>query len=66
MSLTRIVSVRLVSSQQLCDIMIRDMSEELKRKGWTLAKQPSFSKSRKNPDDVLVYMEFIEPDSKYQ
>lgn len=53
------VEVRITTSQKLADDFLAAMNESMKREGWRLIKQPSYRPSRKEPDDVLVYTEWI-------
>ena len=53
------VDVRIITSQKLADDFLAAMNESMKREGWRLIKQPSYRQSRKEPDDLLVYTEWI-------
>lgn len=53
------VDVRIIASKELVDDFLAAMNESMKREGWRLIKQPSYRASKKEPDDVLVYTEWI-------
>lgn len=53
------VDVRIITTKELADDFLASMNELMKRDGWKLIKQPSYKSSRKDPDDVIVYTEWI-------
>ena len=53
------VEIRMISSKQLADDLLSSMLNHMKRDGWRLIKQPAYRSSRKNPEDVLVYTEWV-------
>ena len=59
MSIRITVDVRLVSSKQLAEEFVASMDDWLKRDGFRLAKQPAYYPSRKDPDDVIIYTEWV-------
>ena len=59
MSIRMTVDVRLVSSKELVEEMVASMDNWLKRDGFKLAKQPACYPSRKDPDDVILYTEWV-------
>ncbi len=59
MSIIMTVGVRLVSSKKLAEEFVASMDNWLRRDGFRLAKQPAYYPSRKDPDDVRVYTEWV-------
>ena len=59
MSIRKTVDVRLISSKELAEEMLASMDNWLKRDGFKLAKQPAYYPSRKDPDDVILYTEWV-------
>ena len=59
MSIRRTVEVRLVSSKELAEEFVASMDNWMRRDGFRLAKQPAYYPSRKDPDDVRVYTEWV-------
>jgi CTP:phosphocholine cytidylyltransferase-like protein len=59
MSIRMTVEVRLVSSKKLAEEFVTSMDNWLRRDGFRLAKQPAYYLSRKDPDDIRVYTEWV-------
>lgn len=59
MSLRQTVDVRIISTETLADNYLHSTVEAMKREGWRLVEQASYRKSRKNPEDVLIYTKWI-------
>ncbi|NES88861.1 hypothetical protein [Okeania sp. SIO2B9] len=59
MALRETVEVRIITTKQLGDEFLGSMNESMKRDGWRLIKQPFYKESRKEPDDIIIYTEWI-------
>ncbi|NET15104.1 MAG: hypothetical protein F6K08_20885 [Okeania sp. SIO1H6] len=59
MPLRESVEVRIITTKQLGDEFLGSMNEWMNRDGWRLIKQPSYRQSRKEPDDIIIYTEWI-------
>lgn len=59
MSIRRIIEIRLVGDKADIEQVIASMYDNMKRVGWSLAKQPSYRQSRKDPEDVLAYTQWV-------
>jgi len=59
MSIRKTVDVRLISSKELAEEMLASMDNWLKRDGFEIVKQPAYYPSRKDPDDVILYTEWV-------
>ncbi|NEP82059.1 MAG: hypothetical protein F6K39_30300 [Okeania sp. SIO3B3] len=59
MSIRQTIDIRLIGDKQDIDTLIRSMTDAGKRDGYILAKQPDYRPSRKDPEDVIAYTEWV-------
>lgn len=53
------IDVRLIGHKPDLENFISSMVEWMKRDGYTLAKQPTYKLSRKDPEDAIAYTEWL-------
>ena len=58
MTIRKTIEVRLIGYEPDIEKFIAAM-HELKREGYTLAKQPAYRTSRKDPEDTIAYTEWL-------
>ena len=59
MALRETVEVRIITTKHLGDEFLGSMNESMKRDDWRLIKQPFYKESIKEPDDIIIYTEWI-------
>ncbi|NEO56575.1 MAG: hypothetical protein F6K54_27970 [Okeania sp. SIO3B5] len=59
MSIRQTIEVRLIGDKKDIDALISSMTDAGKRDGYRLAKQPHYRPSRKEPEDIIAYTEWV-------